>query len=136
MAKTVKPDISYCGYKPNQEVDKLYIRDGIQYWVGPYLVLDPDLEINTSKGQMKRNLKEHQIKRLVNHVPICCAIDGKAIVIHKDRIRPHKKDAVTFAYVFGTVSSGGILLAGVNYQKADDLTLGIDPVESIEELDN
>ena len=58
------------------------------------------------------------------------------VLAEKEGNYPHKKDAVTFAYVFGTVSSGGILLAGVNYEKADDLTLGIDPVESIEELDN
>jgi hypothetical protein len=128
-----KPDISYCGYKPNQKVDKLYIRDGVKYWVGPYLVFDPELEINTSKGQMKRKLKDHQISRLTNHVPVCNSLDGKAIVIHKDRIRPHKKDAVTFAHVFGTVNSGGIILAGASYEKAEDLSLGI---ESITELDN
>jgi hypothetical protein len=132
MAKA-KPDITYCSYKPNQKVDQLYKKDGVEYWVGPYLVFDPGLEINTSKGMIKRKLKDHQIGRLHDHVPVCTNLESKPVVVHKDRIRSHKKDAVTFAYVFGTVNSGGIILAGASYEKAEDLSLGID---SIQELDN
>ena len=95
---------------------------------------------------IKRKLKQYQIKRLHDHVPICNRIDGKAIVppgqwflqavvIHKDRIRPHKKEAHSFADIFGTINSGGIILSGVSFDQAEDLTLAGDNLESYSEFD-
>lgn len=134
MAKIkTKTAVDYCGYKPNQKVDQLYTKDGVNYWVGPCLVFDPELEINTSKGLTKRKLKQNQLARLSDHVPVCTQPDSRAVVIHKDRIRPHKKDAVSFAYVFGTINTGGIVLAGISYEKAEDLSLGIDTTDSLDD---
>ena len=118
-------DVTYCGYKPRQKVDQLYIKDGVEYWAGPYFVFDPSLEINTSKGMTVRKPKASMIAQLENHVPICTKLESRPVAIHKNRIRPHKKDAVTFAHIFGTISEGGIILSGVSYEKAEDLSLGL-----------
>ena len=119
-----QPINNYCGYKPNQKVDQLYTKDDVNYWVGPYIVFDPDLEINCSKGIVKRKLKQNLISKLADHVPICTKPDSRPIAIHKDRIRAHRKDAVTFAHVFGTINEQGIILKGVSFDETEDLSLG------------
>lgn len=129
MAKKKDIVTDYCGYRINQKVDVLYFKNGNSYWVKGYTVFDPNREIDTAKGLTTRVLKKHTIARLNDHVPICSGDgNGKAIVIHQDRIRAHKKgDSVSFEYVFGSCIQGGIILEGVKIENdKDDLTLGLE----------
>lgn len=116
----------YCGYEPGQSVDILYFKDGSGYFVSGYKVLNPDSLIASAKGYVKRTLKKRQIARLSDHVPVCYESSERCVVYHKSRLRKHKEDALSFSDVFGTAEGTGTILAGVTFDEADDLSLGLD----------
>lgn len=124
MAKKVYKD--FCGFKFGEKVDVLHCRDGRDYFVGGFTVLDPSVNVMSAKGEVRRVLKPKQEKRLGDHVPVCIKQGGRCIVYHVSRVRRAQDDAVTFASVFGTALEGGIVFKGMSYDEADDLTLGVD----------
>lgn len=130
-------NIEYCGYRPNTKIDVLHYRDGLSYWVSGYQVYDPLKEIDTAKGLAVRVLKRTVLNRLDSHIPVVNGDgSGRAVAIHKDRIRPHKKgDSLTFREVFGSIHEGGIILKGITIDtEKEDLTLGLDnPSSEIED---
>ena len=134
--KVFKTD--YLGYKVNQKVDVHYMKDGIGYWINGYSVFDPSKEIDTAKGLTVRTLKKCVASKLEDHIPVVSGDGtGRAIAIHKDRIRLHKKeDSYSFEDVFGSITTGGIVLKDVRFDdEKDDLTLGIDVIPSEMEED-
>lgn len=133
MPKKQKLDVDYCGFKPGQRVDVLHYRDDKAYYIKGYTVLDHEVKVRSSKGEVKRVLKPKQKKRLVDHVPVCFSPDGRCITYHLSRVRLAAPDAVPFSHVFGTALEGGITFKGYRIDEADDLTLGMEVQDEEEE---
>lgn len=115
-------------FKPREEVDRLFVKDGQKYWVSGYTVFDPGLEFSSRKGLTTAKLKKKSVPRM-DEILIVAKGQYKPMRVKLTEVRHHQPSAVSFSDVFGSFGSTAVVLSGVEFAEQEDLSIGFDEYE-------
>ena len=103
------------------------------YWIGPYEIWCPETEQCITPrpkvgggGRVPISLSP----RMQNKMGAYCILigvgqKGRPFAVIKERVRRHKKTAVTFAEVFGSNAKGAMTLKGYVFEEPEDVSIGV-----------